>query len=109
MKRLLYIDCLRGFSMILVVYHHIITFGMPQISPGSFLSEFFILFRMPLFFFISGFVSYKAFDYDYNIVKKQTIKKILGQLIPTFVFFSIFIAIYKLNLKEVNFLILRED
>lgn len=100
MKRLLYVDCLRGFSMILVVYQHIITFGMPQIYPGSPLSDFFQVFRMPLFFFISGFVSYKVINYDSDIVRRQTIKKVLGQLIPTIVFFFFFIFINNLDLKE---------
>lgn len=100
MKRLLYVDCLRGFSMILVVYQHIITFGMPQIYPGSPLSEFFLVFRMPLFFFISGFVSYKAINYNFDVVKKQSIKKIFGQLIPTIVFFSLFVFAKNLNLNE---------
>jgi len=57
MKRIEYIDAMRGFTMILVVFAHIsfyayhediITFGRA-----------FLQFRMPLFFFISGFILYK--------------------------------------------------
>ncbi len=52
-KRIGYIDALRGLTMILVVFSHIY---IPNSTP---LNQFFILFRMPLFFFISGFISFR--------------------------------------------------
>ena len=48
------IDALRGLTMILVVFSHIY---IPNESP---LNQFFILFRMPLFFFISGYLSFRS-------------------------------------------------
>ena len=49
-----WLDALRGFTMILVVSNHVAlkSFGM-QIRWSAAL-QFFLLFRMPLFFFISG-------------------------------------------------------
>ena len=58
--RLGWLDALRGFTMLLVVTNHVAlkSFGM-QIRWSAAL-QFFLLFRMPLFFFISGFLAYKA-------------------------------------------------
>lgn len=52
-KRVGYIDALRGFTMILVIFSHI------PISCNTDINQVFILFRMPLFFFISGFISFR--------------------------------------------------
>lgn len=60
---------MRGFAMLLVVYSHIIAFSYSgalkndiAFGGNDFLSfnALFILFRMPLFFFISGFLLYKS-------------------------------------------------
>lgn len=52
-KRIGYIDALRGLTMLLVVFSHIY---IPNQTP---LNQLFIHFRMPLFFFISGFISFR--------------------------------------------------
>ena len=93
-KRLQYIDCLRGFSMIFVVFQHILTFALPDI-PESWIASFIKTFRMPLFFFISGFVSYKAV-FEWNLINfgKIQLKKIRGQLLPTFVMFFLFVTLH---------------
>ena len=58
--RLGWLDALRGFTMLLVVTNHVAlkSFGM-QIKWSAAI-QFFLLFRMPLFFFISGFLAYKV-------------------------------------------------
>ena len=53
-KRIGYIDALRGFTMILVVFEHI------YLDNNTIISQFFANFRMPLFFFISGFISFRC-------------------------------------------------
>ena len=58
-KRIGWIDALRGFTMILVVFSHVELFTF-ELDPPLFVNEVFISFRMPLFFFISGFIGYKA-------------------------------------------------
>lgn len=85
-KRIEYIDALRGMTMILVVFSHV-EMSTFDFNTPTFINDLFMSFRMPLFFFISGFIAYKA-----NVVwNKQTWwqmsrKKLLVQLIPTFIF-----------------------
>ena len=91
--RLGWLDALRGFTMILVVMNHVAlkSFGM-QIRWSAAL-QFFLLFRMPLFFFISGFLAYKASRvWDGHTLRELSLKKMRVQLIPTIVFFLLFLA-----------------
>lgn len=86
--RLEWLDALRGFTMILVVAHHVWGFGfglMPKVSSSM---QFLVMFRMPLFFFVSGFLAYKA-GQMWNLKSLGTLlmKKIRVQTIPTIVFF----------------------
>ena len=80
--------------MIFVVFQHILTFALPDI-PESWIASFIKTFRMPLFFFISGFVSYKAV-FEWNLINfgKIQLKKIRGQLLPTFVMFFLFVTLH---------------
>lgn len=95
--RIEYIDAMRGFTMILVVLQHVGTFcwKINGVSIHPYLSQI----RMPMFFFISGFVLFKA-----NVIwdSKQMIsffrKKIPVQLLSPFLFFSLFVFISKESL-----------
>lgn len=93
-KRIEYIDALRGMTMILVVFSHVemTTFG---ITAPTFINNLFMSFRMPLFFFISGFIGYKA-SIEWNLRTWWTMskKKLLIQLIPTFAFGLIYAYAY---------------
>lgn len=85
-KRIEYIDALRGFTMFLVVFQHVFTFSCSVRIESAFLN---ILqtFRMPLFFFISGYVGMKLVDYFNTKTYISLIKKKFAvQLIPTVVF-----------------------
>ena len=93
-KRIEFIDAMRGFTMILVVVCHVSGFclgiesNIPSIHP--YLYEF----RMPTFFFISGFVLYKANQiwntkYIFEFMKK----KFPVQIITTAIFFLFFLKI----------------
>ncbi len=89
-NRIEYIDALRGMTMILVIYSHIAIWCFDNVNMGY--NDAFIKFRMPLFFFISGWLFYKA---D-KIWSKETIcnilkKKFMVQIIP-FLFFMILYA-----------------
>ena len=95
--RIEYIDALRGFTMILVVFYHvaltcwhIIGMDVPSIHP------YLVQVRMPLFFFISGFVLYKA-GIKWNLlhIKQFLHKKFIVQIIPTIVFLVLYIEIAK--------------
>ena len=58
--RLDFIDGLRGVTMILVVYWHVLVMSLNVTTYTAMTLQ---LFRMPLFFFISGFFAY-SFNYD---------------------------------------------
>ena len=91
--RLGWLDALRGFTMLLVVTNHVAlkSFGM-QIRWSAAL-QFFLLFRMPLFFFISGYLAYKASRvWNARTLGELSLKKLRVQIIPTVVFFLLFLA-----------------
>lgn len=97
-NRLQYIDALRGFTMILVVFAHVETY-MLSIDPNTtFISSLFISFRMPLFFFISGYISYKE-NVVWNIsnYSDSLSKKIRIQVIPTLFFGLLYTYLFNLG------------
>lgn len=73
---------MRGFAMILVIYWHVVWFLFNS-NPNA-IDTFFLSFRMPLFFFISGLLAY-SLKYDKQLYVKRVKNRIYGQLIPTFV------------------------
>lgn len=86
-KRIEYIDALRGVTMILVIYFHIAcySFGNDDMAYNSIIEKF----RMPTFFFISGWVFFKANRmWDHNTIKGIISKKFMVQIIP-FLFFML--------------------
>ena len=86
--RLEWLDALRGFTMILVVANHVgaEAFEIPRGVSTSL--QFLVLFRMPLFFFVSGFLAYKASQVWNLATFGQLVgKKLRVQIIPTVVFF----------------------
>lgn len=78
-NRELWIDVLRGITMLLVIYSHIC-------GVNSNYNSVFITTRMPLFFFISGFFMYSV-EYNFSLVLRRLKNRILKQLFPTIVFF----------------------
>lgn len=93
-QRMEWLDAMRGFTMILVVAHHIcsISIGLQYKEMTSF--PFLVLLRMPLFFFISGFLAYSVKRvWNAKATGRAILKKISIQLIPTLVFLSVFCII----------------
>lgn len=105
-KRFIYIDCLRGAAMLMVVYSHITSFSMGhiQLSPvGQFMQDI----MLPLFFFISGFCAYKQNrEWNMKTFGQQLFGKVRTILIPTIVMFTSFM-LYSGN--EISSVILRYD
>ena len=97
--RIEWLDAMRGFTMLLVVAYHVAQFGFAENEKTSAALPFLVLFRMPLFFFVSGFLAYKA-NFVWNI--KNTLplvgKKLHVQIIPAVIFLCIFIIFKKLNI-----------
>ncbi len=85
--RLDFIDALRGVTMILVVYWHVLVMSLNVTTYTAMTLQ---LFRMPLFFFISGFFAY-SFNYDRDKLKKRLGNRWHKQLLPTFIIFTSFI------------------
>lgn len=92
-KRIEYIDAIRGFAMILVVYFHIPSYCLGNAYLGF--NDILEWVRMPLFFFISGFVFYKADRiWDTNTIKNTIKKKFMVQIIPMAVFMTLFLWLF---------------
>lgn len=93
-QRIEFIDALRGMTMILVVFSHVELTSFELTTP-TFINSLFMSFRMPLFFFISGYIGYKAnIKWDLNTWWTMSRKKLMIQLIPTFVFGIIYAYAY---------------
>ena len=91
-KRLSWLDALRGFTMILVVAYHVAQVAFHENEKTSAALPFLVLMRMPLFFFVSGFLAYKAsFSWTIPNALKLTWKKVKVQVIPTAVFLCLFV------------------
>ena len=86
--RLEWLDALRGFTMIMVVAYHVCQQGFMMPVKVSSSMPFLVLFRMPLFFFVSGFLAYKAnLQWNLPTLGRLVGKKLRVQMIPTIVFF----------------------
>ena len=84
-KRIEYIDAMRGMTMLLVVYSHICAYCIGSRHIGF--NDVFFLFRLPCFFFISGWLFYQADRvWDAPTVKAVVKKKFMVQIVPTFIF-----------------------
>ena len=90
-KRIEYIDALRGFTMILVVLFHVAHFCL-HVDEVPSVHHYLLQVRMPMFFFISGFVLYKN-GVIWNGAQLISFfrKKIPVQLISPFLFFAIYL------------------
>ena len=80
-QRIEYIDAMRGFTMILVVFAHVCHFCLGDSRMGG--NAVFILFRLPCFFMISGWLFEPIAQRPFKEVAKH---KAMVQLLPTFIF-----------------------
>ena len=89
-KRIEYVDALRGFTMYLVVYAHIWSFGYHADGKDSF-TNILVNFFLVLFFFVSGYVAYKK-DAEWSLSFVGTLlkKKFVQLIIPAVIFCTIF-------------------
>ena len=98
-NRIGYIDALRGMAMILVVYFHIAAYGFGSYEIGY--NDIIERFRMPTFFFISGWLFYKAGRiWDRKTITGMIRKKFMVQIIPTVVFQLLYLTMF--NLLDIN-------
>lgn len=93
-KRLRYIDAMRGLAILLVVLSHVTNayLKMP-IENKSFAGIYYMMtmFRMPLFFFVSGFFAFRmAEKWTFPTVKRVMTKKFQAQIVGLTVFCFIY-------------------
>lgn len=80
--------------MLLVVYHHISIYMGGVAGYGSVWNEALKGFRLPLFFFISGYIAYKLTIWTPREYCKLLIRKAQVQLIPTAVFSLLYTTVF---------------
>lgn len=102
-QRIEYIDAMRGFTMLLVVYSHVSRFCLNcKINEVFTYNDLFTEFRMPLFFFISGFVFYKIQRiWNWENLKKFFSAKIKVQVISPLIFLLLFCIFTKVSFVEI--------
>lgn len=101
-ERLHWIDCMKAFAMLLVVYRHVygFTFDCSPYASSSLIGRIFPLLAMPLFFFISGFLAYKPKSFWSTSATwvKRIKQKTIQLLIPT-ILFSFLLNEFVINLN----------
>lgn len=92
-KRVEYIDCMRGFAILWVVFGHVLFFvsGSASYSPWYKLLN---SFQMPLFFFISGLMAYSAKSMGIKDILTKIYEKTKNLLIPTIVTGSLYVICF---------------
>ena len=97
-QRIEYIDAMRGFTMIIVVLHHV---SLMAFGVDSAFEKWSYEFRMPLFFFISGFLMYKPLHvWDLKNTFTFLEKKVTNLIISPLIFFFIYVYVYNKNIIE---------
>lgn len=92
--RMEWLDAMRGFTMILVVAYHVAQFGFAESEQTSVSLPFLVLFRMPLFFFVSGFLAYKSrWVWTMDSYGSLVWKKLKVQVLPAVVFLCVFLVV----------------
>ena len=93
-KRLRYIDAMRGLAILLVVFSHVTNaYVKMPITNASFAGVYYMMtmFRMPLFFFVSGFFAFRVAEkWTWPTVCHVMTKKIQAQIVGLCVFCFIY-------------------
>lgn len=92
-SRLLYLDACRGMCMLLVIYAHLVHLPMEfeVFQTSSVLNRL----RMPVFFFISGFLMYSP-DYSADLLRRRVRNRLLHQLYPTLLIWGFYLCTFYL-------------
>lgn len=91
--RIEYIDALRGLTILLVIFSHLSVSAISGPREESSINNVFVSFRMPLFFFISGFFVF-SMNYSFSLLKKRTHNRIVRQIYPTIIFFTLCVILF---------------
>lgn len=84
---------MRAFTMFLVVMQHVNSFVLSGFNSPVY--KVLTLVRMPMFFFISGYIGYKALnEWTHSFYVKRLRKKAFVQLIPATIFFFLYSLVF---------------
>jgi Uncharacterized protein conserved in bacteria len=87
-ERIQYIDAMRGFTMILVVYSHVCIFCFKEYFMAF--NDILFLLRLPCFFMISGWLFFKVGRvWDSSTVRQVVSNKFMVQIVPTVIFLAL--------------------
>ena len=104
-SRIEYIDACRGFAILSVVMGHVLFFSYGY-SSDNWLFRLIYIFHMPLFFFLSGYLTFTPLCSQNStkiLLSKRIHKKISTLLVPTIVIIGISVFLNSHNLKHVIF------
>lgn len=94
---------MRGLAILLVVFSHVTnTYVQMPIANASFAGVYYMMtmFRMPLFFFVSGFFAYRAASrWDSAMVRRVMTKKFQAQVVGL----AVFVFLFGMLMKNGNF------
>lgn len=98
--RLYWVDAMRGFAMVLVVFAHCM-WPMGIGGESTFVGTLLVSFRMPLFFFVSGFFSYRTLSsWNAALFRKILLKKVQAQILGTACFLGIYLWMFDLSFEQ---------
>ena len=101
-QRIAYIDAMRGFSMFLVVYSHVLTYTFGKVASGWSLNSIISTLHIPLFFFLSGFLMYKDKQFkEWTSISNFLRNKGKVLLVPTLCFSIVFSYIMNVSCKTI--------
>ena len=101
-KRIGYIDALRGFAIIMIVFMHVEHFSFGITYDKSVWGSIIISFFLPTFFFISGFLAKGKKQLGSISLSKEIWKKAKYLIIPALSFYALY---YCINKEEDFFLL----
>lgn len=100
-KRIEFIDAMRGFAILLIIYSHILTFGFGAdfVMQNFSYDRIIVMFMLPLFFFISGMFAYKSdVLWSTAYLVKYIKDKFIALVIPTTIILLLYIYIFNYDL-----------
>ena len=93
-NRIEWLDAMRGFTMVMVVAYHVGLITFAESARQSASMSLLVLFRMPLFFFVSGYLAFRPkFVWTAVSTARQLWKKFHVQLLPTILFMCAYAVI----------------
>lgn len=96
-ERIIFIDQLKGLAMLMVVFGHILNFGVG--IKHSTLLTMLTIFDLPLFFFISGYFCYKERVFEPKELLAFLAKKIHNYYVPFIAVALVYCLLFQDSLK----------